>query len=217
MTNEDMQMLLKRLGHPRGFAGKKRTKDEIEKMKSGSAAAWANPDHRVNSDEYRQAVSDKSSLSARSRPSENQYSRVNNGWVEIGDRSFFARSMWEANYGRYLQFLKTSGSIKQWEYEPETFWFEKIRRGVRSYLPDFRVTNNDGSIIYHEVKGWMDGKSVTKLKRMAKYHPSVALIVIGAAWFKESKKFSALVPQWGEELLKRDSKKKSTPRSKSTN
>lgn len=118
-------------------------------------------------------------------------------WIECGGKRFFARSKWEANYGRYLQFLKMAGVISEWEHEPETFWFTGILRGVRSYLPDFRVTNRDGSIEYHEVKGWMDAKSKTKIKRMAKYHPKILLIVRDGKWYQANRrKLAGLVPGW---------------------
>lgn len=101
------------------------------------------------------------------------------------------------NYARWLEFLKLRQEIVLWEHEPETFWFEKIKRGVRSYLPDFRVTLNGGGIEYHEVKGWMDPKSKTKIKRMAKYYPKTVLIVRDAQWFKtEGKKLRNIVPGW---------------------
>ena len=87
------------------------------------------------------------------------------------------------------------GEIKKWEHEPETFWFESIMRGCRSYLPDFRVTENNGSIVYHEVKGWMDARSKTKIKRMAKYHPDVKLIVI------DSKAYNALAKQMSKSIV----------------
>lgn len=99
-------------------------------------------------------------------------------WRTIGGKRAFFRSRWEANYARYLEWLKSLGKIKEWEHEPETFWFDKIKRGSVSYLPDFRVTNPDDSVEYHEVKGWMDSRSKTKIRRMAKYHPGVKLIVI---------------------------------------
>ena len=41
-----------------------------------------------------------------------------------------------------LEWLKKNKQIKKWEHEPETFWFEGIMRGCRSYLPDFRVTEH---------------------------------------------------------------------------
>jgi hypothetical protein len=96
----------------------------------------------------------------------------------IGGREKHYRSRWEANYARYLEALRVRGKLLAWEHEPETFWFEGIKRGVVSYLPDFRITKADGTVEYREVKGWMDKRSKTKLKRMAKYHPSVIVRVI---------------------------------------
>lgn len=73
----------------------------------------------------------------------------------------------EANYARYLTFLGI-----EWMYEPMTFWFNGLKRGVVSYTPDFFIVRENR---YVECKGWMDPKSKTKLKRMSKYHPSVKL------------------------------------------
>lgn len=118
-------------------------------------------------------------------------------WVEVGGQKFFARSRWEANYARYLQWEKESGTIQNWEHEPQTFWFEKIKRGVRSYLPDFRVTMVDGNIEWHEVKGWMDARSKTKIKRMAKYYPEEVLKIIDGSWFKDAnKKMPLIIKGW---------------------
>lgn len=108
------------------------------------------------------------------------------GWREIGGIRKYYRSKWEANYARYLEWLREKGEILKWEHEPETFWFDGIKRGCLSYLPDFRVTENSGAIVYHEVKGWMDDRSKTKIRRMAKYHPGVRLVVI------ESKAYAAI-------------------------
>jgi len=119
------------------------------------------------------------------------------GWYKIvGRKKLFLRSLWEVNYATYLQFLLNKKYIIKWEYEVDTFWFEKIKRGVRSYTPDFKITNLDKSIEYHEVKGWMDAKSATKIKRMAIYYPEVKLIVIQKAEYKEVEKFSRLYPSW---------------------
>jgi len=117
------------------------------------------------------------------------------GWRTVAGKKNYYRSRWEANYARHLQLLKQMKKIKKWEHEPETFWFAAIKRGVRSYLPDFRITQMDGTIIFHEVKGWMDRKSKTKIKRMAKYHPNVTLIVIGPKEYKA-------IEKWGKDLIK---------------
>lgn len=96
-------------------------------------------------------------------------------WYVIGDRRIYMRSSWEYKYALLLEEKKRAFVIKDWEFEPQTFWFEKVLRGVRSYLPDFRITWHDGSVEYHEVKGWLDPKSKTKLKRMRIYYPQVRI------------------------------------------
>jgi hypothetical protein len=119
------------------------------------------------------------------------------GWREIGGKNIYARSRWEANYARYLEFLMAHQEIARWEHEPETFWFDDIKRGSRSYLPDFRVTFPGGRVEYHEVKGWMDARSKTKIKRMRIYHPNVILRVMDKKWFKaNTRKLSGLIPGW---------------------
>lgn len=120
------------------------------------------------------------------------------GWAQIGDQPrHFYRSKWERNYALYLEWLRQGGHIREWKPEPKTFWFEKIRRGVRSYLPDFLVVENDESEAFHEVKGWMDPKSKTKIARMGRYYPSVRLVVIGRKQYAAIRsKVAALVPGW---------------------
>ena len=113
------------------------------------------------------------------------------------DIGIFVRSAWEANYARYLNWLVAHGKIKNWEYEPDVFYFENIKRGTRSYLPDFKVENNDGTIEYHEVKGWMDATSKTKLKRMKKYYPDVKIVLVNKPVYNVlAKTVSKLVANW---------------------
>jgi hypothetical protein len=117
-------------------------------------------------------------------PSQNTYTRGKGGKrLDLNNQYF--RSRYEANYARYLNFLiKNDGGIKKWEYEIDTFWFEKIKRGVRSYTPDFKVHLTDGSFEYHEVKGWDYSKGKTARKRMSKYFPAMKLILIDSDFFK---------------------------------
>jgi hypothetical protein len=119
------------------------------------------------------------------------------GWRQIGDKRIYARSAWEGNFARYLQFLKERKTIVDWQHEPDTFWFEKIKRGVRSYLPDFKVFHINGTVEYYEVKGYYDAKSKTKTKRMAKYFPHIKLVLIDSEWFKRNRpKLKGLLPDW---------------------
>jgi hypothetical protein len=109
----------------------------------------------------------------------------------------YFRSSWEANWARYLNWLKSIGEIVSWEYECETFEFHKIKRGSRFYTPDFKVINKDGTIERHEVKGYMDQRSQTKLNRMAKYYPEIKLILIDKKYYRAvADKVSKLIPNW---------------------
>ena len=99
-------------------------------------------------------------------------------WAEVNGKLSYFRSNMEYYYARYLEKLKAEGIIKDFAHEPRCFWFENIKRGVRSYLPDFRVDLADGSYYFVEVKGFMDSKSKTKIKRFRKYYPNERLEVI---------------------------------------
>lgn len=114
------------------------------------------------------------------------------GWAEVGGKRCFFRSTWELRFAGYLETLKKGGFYSDWSYEPETFWFDGVRRGTTNYTPDFKVTFPDGHAEFYEVKGWMDARSKTKIKRMAKYHPTVVLRVFDKTWFKTNKN---LVPK----------------------
>jgi hypothetical protein len=93
--------------------------------------------------------------------------------------------------------MKKWRHISEWEHEPETFWFDKIKRGTNNYKPDFRVTFPSGGVEYIEVKGYMDQKSRTKIKRMAKYHPQVKLRVVDGTWFKANAGvLKKVIPEW---------------------
>ena len=126
----------------------------------------------------------------------NTYSSGVRGWWEGDGKRYYMRSQWEMNYACYLVFLKKQKLIKEWEYEVDTFWFKKIKRGVRSYKPDFKIFNNDDTIEYHEVKGWMDAKSKTKLKRMKIYYPKIKIVLINKKAYMAIKKTSGLYKGW---------------------
>jgi len=106
------------------------------------------------------------------------------GWYTSGDRKYYLKSSWELSYAQYLDSELLNGKIVEWEYEPDTFWFDRIKRGVRSYTPDFKVKYLDGKVQYHEVKGYLDSKSKTKLNRMRIYHPEIEMILIDRAVMK---------------------------------
>lgn len=125
------------------------------------------------------------------------YKNCKRGYRVIGNTRNYYRSRWEANFARYLEYCKTNGFIKAWEYEPQTFWFLNIKRGCRSYLPDFKIYKNDSSHYWVEIKGYMDQKSRTKINRFRKYYPNETLEVKDKNWYyKHSPKISLLCPDW---------------------
>lgn len=109
----------------------------------------------------------------------------------------FFRSTWEANYARWLNWLMAAGEVTAWEYEPETFYFPDQKRGVLSYTPDFRITWCDGRQEWIEIKGYMDSKSRSRAKKMAKHHPGVEITLIDAKAYRAiANKVSDFIPNW---------------------
>jgi hypothetical protein len=124
-------------------------------------------------------------------------SNAKQDWREFGGKKIFYRSRWEANIGRYLQWQKERGEIKDWLHEPKTFWFDGIKRGCVTYLPDFQVFKLDGTHEWLEVKGYMDAKSKTKISRFRKFFPEEKLSILDSKWYKlNSKKLSLIIPGW---------------------
>jgi hypothetical protein len=110
----------------------------------------------------------------------------------------------ESNWARYLEFQRQQGLIFKWEYEPLTLWFDQprgtgqgIRRGVVSYKPDFRLTQNDGSILYQEVKGYMTSENRTALKRLKIYYPEITIEVIDTKRYNRvARQVGAIIKNW---------------------
>lgn len=96
----------------------------------------------------------------------------------VGGKNYYWRSGFEKEWAQYLQFLKEIEEIADWEYEPETFWFEGIKRGTNNYRPDVKISYVDDTHCWHEIKGRLVPKDITKYRRMAKYHPQEKIILV---------------------------------------
>jgi hypothetical protein len=184
--------------HPRGAKGLKHSDEAKAIMSQKAKATWlVAKTFNVGSyaPEVRQASSDRMMERRASEPACNTYSRAKRGIrPDIGP--MFFRSKWEANYARYLNWLQARGEIDAWKYESQTFWFEAIKRGVRSYKPDFYIEEK-GKSYFVEVKGWMDDKSKTKLKRMKKYYPDIRIVLVDERQYASIKsKVSRLIEGW---------------------
>lgn len=185
--------------HPRGMLGKHHSEKYCKEISERVRGEWANPDSKLNSEENKQKSSDRMKImmsnQLKNNP-QNIYSRTIKGWRTIGGQRHYFRSKWEMNIAYYLEWLKLQGKIRKWDYEAKTFWFEKIKRGVRSYTPDFEITEIDKSVNYIEVKGWKDKKSMTKLKRMAKYYPDTKISLIDEEQYRVMKKQIGRLCNW---------------------
>lgn len=201
-TQEQIEKASKRMkawiaenGHPRGALGYAHTSQTKELLSKKSLLMW---EKMKPADRRAQVMKMLRTKVKNGVPLPHRTNATwKAGWREIGGIRKYYRSRWEANYARYLQWLLERGELSSWEHEPKTFWFEGVRRGAVSYLPDFRVVEKNGREAYHEVKGWMDSRSKTKIKRMKKYHPEITLIVIDSKSYKSiSRQVGGMILGW---------------------
>lgn len=185
-----MKKYIQTHGHPKGSLGLKHTPETKQKLSEISKENFAKLTEKQVAERIMKMMKTKS---AKGNAYPERKTSWKASWRFIGGYEKYYRSKWEANYARYLEWLKTNNQIKDWKHEPTTFWFEGVKRGVVSYLPDFLVIELNGNESYHEVKGWMDSKSKTKLKRMAKYYPNVKLILIQKKEYESIKKTMSLI------------------------
>jgi hypothetical protein len=111
--------------------------------------------------------------------------------IDFDGQYYTFRSGWEQNYAYYLEWLKNSGEIKDWVYEPQRYYFIDYKVNPpkplgNGYLPDFKVINNDDTWYLVEIKGRMQG--VNKLKRMKRFYPEIKLELVTAKEYNELKK-----------------------------
>lgn len=119
------------------------------------------------------------------------------GWREVDGERIYFRSRWEFNFSLYLRRCAKLKQISYWRYEPTVFWFHKIKRGVRSYKPDFLIVVNSSYQYYVEIKGYLDSKSKTRLKRMRIYYPDVEIrLVDGPEYRMIEQTYSQFCSEW---------------------
>lgn len=170
-TNEEKERLslkhketIKIKGHPKGFLNHHHSNISKDKIAIRSKQLW---DEMTKDMLKTRTIKQRTTkiINGTLNPTINQsnpYSRTKGGKRKDLNNTFF-RSAWEANIARYYNFINV-----KWEFEPKTFVFENITRGSVSYTPDFYLPELDKWV---EVKGWMDGKSKTKLKRFKQQYP----------------------------------------------
>lgn len=79
----------------------------------------------------------------------------------------------ESKYAERLEILKIAGHIALWAFEKV-----KIRLADNTfYTPDFFVVANDGTIEFHEVKGYWEDDARVKIKVAAEIFPAKFIAV----------------------------------------
>lgn len=115
--------------------------------------------------------------------------------IHCDDLGITFRSQWEVNWARWLEWMKSTGNVIAWQYEPESFALVVRGKAIR-YIPDFRV-EWDGKIEYHEIKGHMDARSKDKIRAMRRQRKDVRLVVVDAnVYGKLAPRFRQIVPGW---------------------
>lgn len=106
------------------------------------------------------------------------------------------KSMGEVKTAIDLQDLKKAKKLKKFEYEPEVFTYQFK---PQKYTPDFRVTLNDGSIIYLEYKGKLTGPVKKKMRAVRDCNPDKKLYMIfERAANKLNKKSKSTYTDWAD-------------------
>lgn len=190
--SEKAKLRIQKNGHPKGFKNHKHNEESKQKISIKSKEMWKNID--IKKLEKRRLKQRETKIKNNTlNPMKNQsnpYSRTKSGKRKDLNNTYF-RSSWEANIARFYNYLKI-----EWQYEPKTFVFKNITRGIVSYTPDFYLPKEDKWI---EVKGWMDGKSKTKLKRFKQQYPEEykKLKLITEKEYNEIKrKVSSYIKNW---------------------
>lgn len=89
----------------------------------------------------------------------------------VNDFGCHFRSKLERNWAAYLNMLKKVNEIESWTYEPKTFHFPDQKTGPYKYMPDFHILDNKGRIYWQELKGWLDGQTISKFRKMREFYP----------------------------------------------
>ena len=104
------------------------------------------------------------------------YTRVKGGVRKDVHPTYYFRSPTEANFARILQYHSID-----YKFEERSFSFIGYKTGPHVYIMDFEILSlprkhkneaPEGLVPgFYEIKGYMDGKSRNKLRRLKKHYP----------------------------------------------
>lgn len=92
----------------------------------------------------------------------------------VRDAKPIYKSKLEAAYANYLHALLLAGDIVQYRYEPIRFNLAPNT----TLTPDFQIKLKDGTIEFHETKGWVREDAIAKLKICARLYPEWRFVMV---------------------------------------
>jgi hypothetical protein len=130
-----------------------------------------------------------------------KYAHIKRGPAPDLDDGNEYRSGWERDVARLLTLWQKLGLVKEWEYEPERFYFVNLsdanyKRGPYDYLPDFRIQfSHKDEPVYWEVKGRINTGDKTRWQRFRKHFGELAVIQ-KPQFFGFRKDWAERIPEW---------------------
>ena len=104
---------------------------------------------------------------------------------EINGKMYHFRSLLEKRYAFYLETLRKCGHIDRWLYEDKSeckFIFHGVTTSPVNYLSDFAIFYKAEHGVQrkelHETKGWLEGRDVSKFRRMASHYPEENIVLV---------------------------------------
>ena len=103
--------------------------------------------------------------------------------VEMNGKTRRLNSKFEYRYCLYLDWQKNKGYIQDWDYETKQYKFDAYFEDHAIskplvYTPDWLVTDNDGSVVWHETKGEVTAGVYKKFLRMMHCFPDIIFELI---------------------------------------
>ena len=117
--SEKVKQRFQVVGHPKGMLGKKHSEQTLKVLSEKSKQMWVDM-----TEEQLNAYSKRAAINGQKQTMNRANASWKAGWREIGGYKKYYRSRWEANYARYLEWLRNNNLIAGWLHESETFWFE---------------------------------------------------------------------------------------------
>lgn len=175
--SENTKRYIKEKGHPKGFLGHKHSERAKCVIGQKSKVRWQDHNSIFNSEPFKQAQSDRlhdRQMNGKIR----SFSIRGNHPIFINEKEYVFKSSWEVEIAQRLQELFEHSLIQNWDYETKHFDFTDIKRGTRSYCPDFEITLNNGSNLYIEVKGWKMPNAMKRIEMFRERYPDVKFYLI---------------------------------------